>query len=93
VLKERREIYTMEEEFHKSEGNAVLVDKETEIVLQFKGELHTIEHSKSFSEAELLESVRAIISNAAGSGKTTILTRFCHLLNGRNPVCGLKCSI
>jgi predicted NACHT family NTPase len=77
-LKERREIYTAEDKFHNSDGNAVLVDEETGIVLQFKGELHTIEDSKTFSETELLENIRgaAINSDAAGSGKTTILTRF-----------------
>ena len=77
VLKERREIYTTEKEFHKSEGN-VLVDEKTGIVLQFKGELHTIEGWKPFSEEELLDflSGAAIISDAAGSEKTTILTLF-----------------
>jgi len=54
----------------------VLVDEETEIFLECKGDLHTIEDSKTFSEAELLENVRGavrrrnfFISGSMGTGK------------------------
>ena len=70
--------FTTEKQFNESKGNAQLVDQKTGIVLQFKGELHTIEGWKPFSEEELLDflSGAAIISDAAGSEKTTILTLF-----------------
>ena len=109
-------VFKTQQKFDDSNGNAVLVNEETGIVLQFKGSLNAINeiverdntlHSrpkhyamgvesnsnedkhgpKPFSEEDLLDEVRgvAIISDTAGMGKSTILTRFCHLIKSGKP--------
>ena len=83
----------MKVQFEEANGNTVLVEHESELILVFKGSLDAIYHlvevanPKSFKEEDLIEKVGrfAIILDSPGIGKSTILTNISRILKRSRP--------